>query len=321
MKTILKKYFNSILSPEEFERFSEFVKSTKNTKALSEMMRPEWNYFYQDENSERTNPGLLERIKQKILLEERQKMNRIIKFYAIGMRVAAVLIVALLITSLWFFQNPPVAKQVATLQTIEIPLGARTQMQLPDGSQVWLNSGSTLKFATNFTQNREVELEGEAFFDVVKSKVPFEIHTDYGDIKVLGTAFNVDAYPNEGFSTTLERGSIEFSGINHEHRTLKPGEQVRISGNQFTSATVDTEIFTSWRQGRLIFKREPFPGMIKKLERWYNVKIEYSASDFDGLWFSGTIEGESITEVMEMVCTSAPVDYNYNSRTRIIQIK
>jgi ferric-dicitrate binding protein FerR (iron transport regulator) len=194
-------------------------------------------------------------------------------------------------------------------------------MQLPDGSQVWLNSGSTLKFSNDFLKNRDVELEGEAFFDVVKTKVPFQIHTDYGVVKVLGTAFNVDAYPDEGFSATLERGVIEFLSNNEEKKILKPGDQVRVVGNDITLEKVDTQIFTSWRDGRLIFTREPFPAMIKKLERWYNVNIQYSASDFEGLWFSGTVEGESITEVMEMVCKSAPVKYTYNSRTRTIQIK
>ncbi|WP_163718647.1 FecR family protein [Mangrovibacterium lignilyticum] len=321
MKTILKKYFNSVLSPDEFERFCEFVKSTKNSKPLSEMMKLEWNYFYNDQDADKSNPALLERIKQRILVEDRQKLAKVLRMYSVGIRVAAVLVVGLIITSIWLFQNPRLSTQAELMQTVEIPLGARTQMQLPDGSQVWLNSGSTLSFSNDFARSREVDLEGEAFFDVVKSKVPFEIHTDYGDVKVLGTAFNVDAYPDEEFSTTLERGKIEFSSNTEEKKILEPGEQVRIVGDKIVLENVDTQIFTSWRQGRLIFKREPFPSMIKKLERWYNVQIQYSASDFDGLWFSGTVEGESISEVMEMVCKSAPVKYNYNSRTRTIQIK
>jgi len=321
MKTIFKKYLHSILSPAEFERFSDFVRLPRNSKAISEMMKQEWNYFYADKDAEKANPTLLERIKQKILSEERQKMTRILKLYSVGLRVAAVLIIGLIITSIWFFQNPHITIQEAMLQTVEIPYGARTQMTMPDGSQVWLNSGSTLKFSNDFSKKREVDLEGEAYFDVVKSKVPFNIHTGYGNVRVLGTAFNVDAYPGEGFSTTLERGVIEFSGRHVKEEILKPGEQVQVVNNRVTKESVDTEIFTSWKQGRLIFKREPFPQMFKKLERWYNVQIEYSEKDFTGLWFTGTIEGESINDVMEIICKTAPVNYDYNSQTRIIRIK
>lgn len=321
MKSIFKKYLHSILSPAEFERFSDFVRLPRNTKAISEMMKQEWNYFYADQEADKANPTLLERIKQKILSEERQKITRTLKLYSVGLRVAAVLIIGLIISSIWFFQNPRSTMQAGMMQTVEIPYGARTQMTMPDGSHVWLNSGSTLKFSNDFSKKREVNLEGEAYFDVVKSKVPFNIHTDYGNVKVLGTAFNVDAYPGEGFSTTLERGSIEFSDRHDEKEVLRPGEQVKIVNDRVIKESVDTEIFTSWRQGRLIFKREPFPKMMKELERWYNVKIEFSDSDFTGLWFSGTVEGESINEVMDMVCKSAPVKYDYDSRSRIIQIK
>lgn len=321
MKRIFKKYFNSILSPDEFDRFANFIRRSKNDKTISDLMSQEWSFYYADQEATKTNPSLLEKIKQKILLDERQKIIRTLNLYSVGLRVAAVLIIGLIITSIWFFQNPRPADHEDMLQTVEIPYGARTSMTMPDGSQVWLNSGSTIRFANDFEKSREVDLEGEAYFDVVKSKVPFKIHTRFGSIKVLGTAFNVDAYPDEGFSTTLERGVIEFSDRHNEKEVLKPGEQVKIVNDRVVKEVVDTEIFTSWKKGRLIFKREPFPQMMKQLERWYNVRIEFSDSDFKGLWFSGTIEGESINEVMDMVCKSAPVNYEYDSRTRIIQIK
>ena len=91
-----------------------------------------------------------------ILSDETQKMGRMLKLYSVGLRVAAILIIGLIITSIWFFQNPRSKVTAEMLQTVEIPYGARTSMTMPDGSQVWLNSGSTIKFANDFTKRREV---------------------------------------------------------------------------------------------------------------------------------------------------------------------
>lgn len=320
MKKIFKKYLNSVLSPSEFDSFTQFIKHPRNNQVISDLMKSEWNTYQNHLDTEKRNPAVFAKIKQRIWIEERQKMARTLKLYSIGFRAAAILIVSIIITSIWLFQKSQSSTQTEMMQIVEIPYGARTQMQMPDGSKVWLNSGSTIKFSNDFSKNREVELEGEAFFEVVKSKVPFNVHTDYGEVKVLGTAFNVDAYPNEGFSATLERGVIEFSASFDKKQVLEPGEQVKIVEDKIVKECVDTEVFTSWKKGRLVFKREPFPAMIKRLERWYNVTIEFSDNDFEGLWFSGIIEGESINEVMEMICKSAPVNYDYDSQTRIIHI-
>ena len=84
---------------------------------------------------------------------------------------------------------------------------------------------------------------------------------------------------------------------------------------------METKYFTSWKDGKLLFNKEPFPDFIKKLERWYNVKIEYSDPELDKLWYTGTIEMETISEVMEMISKAAPVKYSFNNKTRVFTIK
>ena len=210
-----------------------------------------------------------------------------------------------------------------TLQTITTPYGAKTKITLPDGSLVWLNSGSTLSYPIKFSKSRPVSLVGEAYFRVEKNGKPFIVSTDYGAVEVKGTSFNVNAYSDDNsFETTLEEGVVDFKVKGSEKRvTLKPGEQIVKTQKGFILKQVKTKYFTSWKEGKLLFNREPFPDFIKKLERWYNVKIEYSDSGLDKLWYTGTIEMESISEVMQMISKVAGTTYSYNNKTEVFTIK
>lgn len=321
MEKLFKKYINSVISPEEFDQLADYMGKRENLPAVSEMMEPEWNRFLHDPDTSKANPVLLHKIKQIILLEERNLVRKKLKIYSFALRIAAVLLVGLIFAGILFYrQSGPVSEKRQT-QTVSVPYGARTQFSLPDGSTVWLNSASTLTYSGNFSKQRKVELTGEGFFEVVKSEIPFMVNTIYGQINVLGTAFNVEAYPDNNYAVTLERGSVRLEDPEKiQEHTLFPGEQVRLEHGKFLKSKVRTELFTSWKDGKLIFQREPFPNMMERLERWYNVNIVYSASDFNDLWFTGTICDETLTEVMQMVCKAAPVGYHYNSQTRTIKI-
>jgi ferric-dicitrate binding protein FerR (iron transport regulator) len=140
---------------------------------------------------------------------------------------------------------------------------------------------------------------------------------------VKGTSFNVKAYNDDNsFEATLEEGVVAFKVKNTENEvTLQPGEQIEKTASGFNVKQVEPKYFTSWKDGKLLFNKEPFPDFIKKLERWYNVKIEYSDKELDKLWYTGTIEMETISEVMEMISKAAPVKYNFNNKTRVFTIK
>lgn len=322
MKSTFRKYFRSVISPGEFEKFCAFIRQEKNTENILNLMETEWNNQPDNQDAVSANPLLYQKIQLAILQDENTVAVKILKLYAFAMRVAAVLAIGLLFTGVWFFTQQNSFSDSGFLQTVSIPLGAQTQLQLPDGSSVWLNSGSTLTYSDDFSKKRQVELKGEAFFDVVKSKAPFKVNTSSGVVEVLGTAFNVQAYNDDEFSVTLERGIVNVTNNGQKQRLmLKPGEQVCLEQNKLVKNTVNTELFTSWKDGKLIFSREPFPAMIKRLERWYNVEIEHSGYDFGDLWFSGTVEGETLTEVMDMICKAAPVVYSYNSKNRKVKIE
>jgi ferric-dicitrate binding protein FerR (iron transport regulator) len=207
-------------------------------------------------------------------------------------------------------------------RNITTPFGAKTSFELPDGSFVWLNSGSVLSYPSGFGENRSVKLAGEAYFKVKKGERPFIVSTEFGDVEVKGTSFNVKAFKNEIFETTLVTGVVNVKEKNTKKEvTLAPGQQVDIFDSQIRVKNVDTELYTSWKDGKLIFREEYLPTAVKRLERWYNVTIELDNDPrLSKIWYSGTLEMESFSEVLELLKVTAPITYNYNEKTRTIQL-
>ncbi|MGQ7871337.1 FecR family protein [Sunxiuqinia sp. sy24] len=321
MKNLFKKYFQSVLTPNEFDTFADFINWKKNEPEIHRFMDDEWRRQSQEIFSGEQNPLLLQKIKQRILNEELSHSLQRTKYYSIALKIAAALVVGLVIANVWMYRGQELGDEKQLVQKVSVPNGAKTEFELPDGSKVWLNGGSTISYAANFNRNRAVELRGEAFFDVAKSKNTFSVETKSGSVEVLGTAFNVQAYEEGEFVTTLERGRVEILNVKGTRLgTLEPGNQVQLIDNQFVKGQVDTQIYTSWKDGKLIFVRETFPETMRRLERWFNVDIQYSRADFEGLWFSGTIENETISEVMDIICKVASVTYYYNSKERMIKV-
>lgn len=321
MNNLFKKYYNSLLKPNEFSEVSDFVADKKNTLTIFSLMKIFWKEeMSQQDVPPKHNSELLGKIKGAIALDKQKQVNRKLRLYKWSLGAAAILILTLLVGNIFFYQSKQV--EIAE-QNITIPKGAKTSYSLPDGSLVWLNSGSTFSFPMQFGEKRKVKLVGEAFFKVVKGSKPFIVSTEYGDVEVKGTSFNVNAYTDvNSFATTLVEGSVAFKVKGSENEvTLKPGEQICKTDNGFVIKNVETKYFTSWKEGKLIFNREPFPSFIRKLERWYNVKIEYNNPKLDEIWYTGTIEMESISEVMEMISKAAPVSYSFNNKTRVFTIK
>lgn len=239
---------------------------------------------------------------------------------------------------------------------IVAPMGSKTQVSLPDGTKVWLNSGSKLSYNAQFNQQyREVTLEGEAYFDVTKRNgMLFFVKTPNITIRVLGTAFNVKAYPKEGsIETTLVRGSlvVEQHSENGEiNRTrLEPSQRAtfiknegvlylsetekqslksnhikkveEVKGQVLVSKKVETEIFTAWKENRLIFRNETFEGLSVKLERWYGVQINIAGDEIKKYHFNGTIENETVQEVLEAIQYTLPIKYSIQHNVIYIQKK
>jgi ferric-dicitrate binding protein FerR (iron transport regulator) len=157
---------------------------------------------------------------------------------------------------------------------------------------------------------------------VAKEFKPFVVKTGYGNIEAKGTSFDVKAYLNENFETTLVEGSVKIEGIKKQTVILKPGQQSILTptSDVFVLKDVNTGLFTSWKEGKLIFVNEPFKNVARELERWYNVKIELRGQKLKDLCYTGTIEMETFGEVLELINTTTPINHIFDKRTRLLII-
>ena len=259
----------------------------------------------------------------------------------IWMAAASVLI---LVSAGWLWINKSSKATEPKQEAIEAKYGSRSRSLLPDGTTVWLNAGSKLSYSDDFTgATREVILEGEAFFDVVKQpERPFIVHTSGIDIKVLGTAFNVKSYPEDKtVETTLYRGIVRVfreAETEKEAIQLKPNEKLilakeaaigvqdlskevkspsvkEIQNPGFTIAHIDStkkesERFeTAWIYSRLEFRGDSFEELAKKLERWYNITIVFNDEKVKQLNFNGSFEKETAEQAFAALTSAVPFNY------------
>lgn len=243
--------------------------------------------------------------------------------------VAACSLILILIVAKLFFASNKYGKN-STIYNTKVVVGkaVRKKVVLPDGTHVWLNSESTLVYDKNMVKRnlREVQLMGEAFFDVAHNKLrPFIIKTNKISVKVLGTAFNIKAYPkDQKTETTLLRGSIELTVNNHSAQKviLKPAEKfalidqkikianqtkpdqadnitmvvqnvlpVKVLGKEYSEEV-------SWVDNQLVFSNESFEELAPKLERWYNIKLNIQSSHIKAYHFTGVFIDENLTEAL-----------------------
>lgn len=214
--------------------------------------------------------------------------------------------------------------------TLKIPYGKKFQVTLSDGTKVFLNAGSSMKFPVKFIPDtdRTVFLSGEAFFEVTKSKDPFVVSAENLKIKVLGTQFNVSAYSeDESMNTVLVEGSVQLLGNNPENNTailLQPEHEAIWNKEEKHMVVEKADIAStlSWMSGQLIFREVPFKDIIKKLERSYNCTITNNNATLNDEIFTATfnVEIESIEQVMTYISKNTPYTYTM-SKNRVITIK
>jgi len=203
------------------------------------------------------------------------------------------------------------------LAEVKVPLGQMSEITLYDGTRVWMNSGTSLKYNSSFgLEERNVFLSGEAFFDVSKNEMPFKVIFKGKEVKVLGTKFNVIAYNDESLSTvTLLEGKVDINKQSGSKiASLKPAEQIIIdeASNIGTISTVETNFYVSWTDGKIVFEEEKLSDISKKLERWYNVDIQFNNESIKELKFSGTIlKNKPFDQIMSAFELLLPVKIKY----------
>lgn len=210
-----------------------------------------------------------------------------------------------------------VQNKIPAFNTIKTPVGGQYRVVLSDGTKVWLNSSSSIKFPVVFSGNeRSVEIEGEAYFEVAKDKrKPFKVFSDDQAVEVLGTHFNVNAYRDEpNIKTTLAEGSVKVSsdGISN---TITPGQQVRLSrkSHAMNIVAVDTEAAISWKDGLFVFNDEDIHSIMRKISRWYGVEVVFQ-NDINEK-FGGVISKfENVSQVLKILEVTETIHFKIEKR-------
>ncbi|MES2826672.1 MAG: FecR domain-containing protein [Bacteroidota bacterium] len=204
--------------------------------------------------------------------------------------------------------------------TLETPPGGQYQIVLPDGSKVWLNAASSLKYPATFNgTDRQVELTGEAYFQVAKDKLhPFKVITTNQEVTVLGTHFNINAYSNEpATKTTLLEGSVKITTGNKE-KTIKPGQQAAFVDGQLKIEDIDTELATAWKNNKFIFDGDRIDYIMRMVERWYNVEVIYNGIISNEKFYGGTSRFANVSEVLKSLEATGKIHFKIEGRKIIV---
>ncbi len=358
IKDLLNKFICDKLSREELD----FIYQSVNHNMHEDEIKA-WFYHYWDESSMKTNKlhssDVLKKIKESIRLttpstdknpfSDNKLHAKKKKIFAIVFRYAAIFLTGFLLASFLIHQfNYKAIPDKISYNELTTPRGSKSSITLTDGTQVWLNAGSTIKYPDRFgTDQREIFLEGEAFFDVKRDESrPFFVKTNEIYIKVLGTQFNVKSYPEENtIETTLVTGSIEIEAkkagtIQKQCLKLKPNQKATFSKSSHKlslleekipgriksarveevkiSDKINTEIITSWKDDKLVFSKERFEDILVKMERWYDVEIILNDENLKDYKYTGAFEKETLEQALNALKMATPFEYSVDKNYIII---
>lgn len=259
-------------------------------------------------------------------IKQNEPVSRFRYFLSQATKVAAVLLLPFIVISGWLFynqqnltqksSNQPECRKVQNM-TVIAPISARVVVDLPDGSKVWMNSGSEITYPVVFnTTERRVHLTGEAYFKVKKSEIPFLVSNLGPEVKVYGTEFNVNSYENEDFVTVaLAEGKVSLNSAGKEE-FITPG-QVSVFDKKsklMAIETTDVETYSSWREGKYIFRNTTLSAILRILQRQHNVTINLLNPEVGNYHYNATINNESLEQILQLLSISAPIKYNYKHK-------
>lgn len=238
------------------------------------------------------------------------------------LRIASSILIPLFCIGLGYYYAKGISVQNNNRMTVQVEIGQKAKIQLPDGTSVWLNSASSLTYDNTHNKKRVVYLQGEAYFEVSKDKVrPFIVKTNNISVEALGTSFNIKAYPDDDYiAATLIEGSIRISSPVRSE-LLDPDEKLTITKNngQFAKSVLsDAEKNVSWINNQLTFEQERLEDIAKTLERMYNVRIRFTSDKLKDVRFSGTIKNNNLENVLQLIEFVSPIRYSLEKEATII---
>ncbi|RIJ50002.1 FecR family protein [Maribellus luteus] len=346
--SLVIKYLGGEIDEVQKKKLFEWVYATPANEKLFYNLKDIWETARYESITRNTQTDKeWDKFISKAIKEETKSYNRRLVTMQVVKKVLQIAAIIIITFGIGFYTKNLIP-QSQEYTTLNVPYGAKTQLELADGSKIWVNSGSKLTYPTKLNEKEvNIFLEGEAYFDIVKDKSrKLNVKTSTISIQVIGTAFNVKSYENEDIvETTLVRGEISILGkvgnksINHavvlkpnQQATLVKGKQniqvneVQDEASNVIPDKVDTKIkpiqpaltineevdvidFTSWKNNKLVFKSERFEDLAIKIERWYNVRVIWKDEELKNTLYTGVFEKETIEQALHALSLSSPFKY------------
>ena len=276
-RDILYKFFEGKASPKEQRLIGQWLDESEKHKEVLVRERMVFDAMI-------VSGGITDRQS----VQSRKKRTRVV--FMELLRVAAVILVMFLVGGYIYVRKMEEIRLANNIVTV--PVGQRVNLQLPDGTSVWLNASSEIIYPAYFSgSTREIHLNGEAYFEVEhNASKPFIVHTETFDIKVLGTKFNVEAYKGmEGFTTALMEGSVEVTDRKNKDKSVRlyPAQKVAFRNGELCKSPIDNYDVYRWREGLICFKETRFADLMRQLEKNYGVRILFNNEAVKEKVFSG----------------------------------
>ena len=351
IESLIGKYANGTIRDDEYRELVSWIAQSSDNELIFHQIREILLVAKSnDENFRLDAQAAFQRVMTKARMRQpipRFRNPKPRKVITLSYRwAAAVAMLLVMCGTLLYHQIRQTSYIAAVFQEVIVPLGSRSKVVLPDGSQVDLNAGSTLRYHTDFgAKRRDLWLDGEGFFEVNKSSTPFVVHSGTVQIKALGTSFNVRAYSSEKtVETTLIRGKIVVTGAGHRETTEKeitllPNQKLiiptfpelagQIEENHIDPASkphkeiifeekVDPEPDISWKDNKWVINREDLASLAVKLERRFDVEIEFVDEQLKSFRYNGSLPDLSLEQVLSVMSIASPIHYSINGKTVVL---
>ncbi|MDD3789223.1 MAG: FecR domain-containing protein [Petrimonas sp.] len=316
---LFEKYLRNQASEEEIEQLLFIIRSDKRVQR-----------FFEDELSkadstmdETTKKRIYEKIHTSVKPERTVFAATSMGWKRVLQWTAILLLPVLSALSVYYFTHKNEARNHPTIITAQN--GEKAEAVLPDGTKVWINSGSTLTYDDSFNrENRPVHLDGEAYFEVAKDKKhPFIVKTQWMDVQALGTAFNVRSYKtDQQTSAILLEGKIKVSAGGKD-KILDVNQRATFDKytQKFTTDLVEAPNFVEWKNGSIYFNNQTFNDIAQTLSRIYNVDIQFASEELRPMRFTGTLGSSSIKNALDILTFTSPMYYTVKDTTIILYYK
>jgi ferric-dicitrate binding protein FerR (iron transport regulator) len=328
MDELLFLYLKGEATDEERTKAREWInEKTENRKHFDSLKELYFSTAFSSNKYDRIEGWKkIEKLYYREMYQKALDKTKLMKQRLIRLAVSSAAAIVLLLMTVFYVSHYAThnnKENTLSYNEINVPLGSKSQITLVDGTRVWLNAGSKLRYPIHFGEkSREVYLEGEGFFDVThNSQKSFLVKTTGITIKVYGTQFNVKAYgEEENIITTLVKGSItiEVNKGKGSPMYLKPNETAifskSITDKLLIKAQDKIESITSWKDNRWIIEGETLGNLATMLERKYNVKIEIVSEELKNYKFTGILTDESFEQVMKIIQLTIPVQFTINHK-------